>query len=110
MLLVGVALGYGLSIAMPYQLAGQKPKIALSASSVNAGQQYTASLSGFPANTEVYGMTVNQNPPQTFSAGTTNQNGELTLTANAPETAGTWPLIACDKDNNILATATLVVT
>jgi len=110
MLLVGVALGYGLSIAVPYQLAGQEPKIGLSAASVNAGQQYTATLTGFPANTEIYGMTVNQNPPQTFSAGTTNQNGELTITGNAPDTAGIWPLIACDKNHNILATATLVVT
>ncbi len=110
MLLVGVALGYALSMALPYQLSGQKPKISLSATSVKAGQQYTVTLSGFSANTEIYGMTVNQNPPQTFSAGTTNQNGELTLTANAPETAGIWPLIACDKDHNILATATLAVT
>ncbi len=110
MLLVGVALGYGLSMAVPYQLAGQKPKISLSATSVKAGQQYTATLSGFTANTEIYGMTVNQNPPQIFSAGTTNQNGELALTANAPEVAGIWPLIACDKDSNILATTTLIVT
>jgi len=32
------------------------------------------------------------------------------VTANAPETAGTWPLIACDINQNNWATATLTVT
>ena len=111
-LVVGVVLGYALSIALPYQLptSTQTPNISLSATTVNAGEQYTATLTGFPANTEIYGITVNENPPQIFSAGTTNENGKLTLTSNAPETSGTWPLIACDKDQNILATATLIVT
>ena len=111
-LALGIALGYSLSIAVPYQLptSTQKPTISLSADTVKAGEEYTATLTAFPTNTEIYGMTVNENPPQMFSAGTTNQNGELTLTANAPQTAGTWPLISCDKDQNILATATLKVT
>ena len=111
-LVIGVAFGYALSIAVPYQLptSTQKPSISLSATTAKAGAQYTATLTGFQANTEIYGLTVNQNPPQTFSAGTTNDKGELTLTANAPGAPGTWPLIACDKDQNILATATLIVT
>lgn len=109
-LLVGVVLGYSLSIAVPYQLYTQKPNISLSVTTVKAGSQYNATLTGFKANTEIFGMTVNENPPQLFSAGTTNEKGELTLTANAPKTPGTWPLIACDKDKNILATATLIVT
>ena len=111
-LVVGVAIGYGLSIAVPYQAltSTQKPNISLSATSIKAGEQYTATLTGFTANTEIYGITVNQNPPQIFSAGTSNEKGELTLTTNAPETPGTWPLIACDSNQKILATATLTVT
>ncbi len=109
-LLIGVTLGYTLSIMVPFQLVTQTPKISLSATTVKAGTQYTVTLTGFPANIEIYGITVNENPPRMFTAGTTNQNGELTLTGNAPQTAGTWPLIACDKDQNILTTATLIVT
>jgi hypothetical protein len=111
-LVIGVALGYGLSIAVPYQLPTsiQKPTISLSANSVKAGEQYTAKLTGFPANTEIYGWTVNENPPRMFSAGTTDEKGELELTPNAPETPGTWPLIACDKDQTNWATATLNVS
>ena len=110
-LVIGVALGYALSVAVPYQLpTSQKPTISLSASSVNVGEQYTATLKGFPANTEIYGWTVNENPPRMFSAGTTDEKGELELTANAPEMPGTWPLIASDKDQINWATATLTVT
>jgi len=111
-LVIGVALGYGLSVAVPYQLptSTQTPTISLSADTVNAGEQYTATLTGFPANTEIYGWTVNENPPRMFSAGTTDEKGELELTANAPEIPGTWPLIACDKDQINWATATLNVT
>lgn len=110
-LVIGVALGYALSVAVPYQLpTSQKPTISLSASSVNVGEQYIATLKGFPANMEIYGWTVNENPPRMFSAGTTDEKGELVLTANAPETPGTWPLIASDKDQINWATATLTVT
>ena len=112
-LVLGVALGYALSIAVPYQLpttATQKPTITLSSDTVKAGEQYTATLTGFPANAEIYGWTVNENPPRMFSAGTANEKGELELTANAPETPGTWPLIACDKAQSNWATTTLTVT
>ncbi len=111
-LVIGVALGYSLSIAVPFQLptTTPKPNISLSATTVKAGEQYTATLTEFQADTEIFGMTVNENPPQIFSAGTADAKGELTLTANAPETPGTWPLVVCDKDQNILATATLIVT
>ena len=111
-LVIGVALGYGLSIAAPYQLptSPQTPTISLSADTVKTGEQYTATLKGFPANTEIYGWTVNENPPRMFSAGTTNEKGELELTANAPETPGTWLLIGCDKAQINWATATLNVT
>ena len=111
-LVIGVALGYGLSIAVPYQLptSTQKPTINLSADTVQTGEQYTATLKGFPANTEIYGWTVNENPPRMFSAGTTDEKGELELTANAPETPGTWLLIGCDEAQVNWATATLTVT
>ena len=111
-LVVGVALGYALSVAVPYQLptSPQTPTISLSADTVKTGEQYTATLKGFPANTEIYGWTVNENPPRTFSVGTTNAMGELEVTGNAPETAGTWLLVACDKDQINWATATLNVT
>lgn len=109
-LLVGVVLGYGLSVAVPYQLPTQEPRISLSTATARIGEQYTVTLTGFSANTEIYGVTVNENPPRMFLGGTTNPNGELTLTGNAPETSGTWPLIACDQNQNILASATLVVT
>jgi FlaG/FlaF family flagellin (archaellin) len=110
-LFIGVALGYTLSIAAPYQLPTSivKPAISLSKSTVAAGEQYTATLTGFPANTEIIGWTVNENPPKTFSAGTTDANGKLVLTGNAPETPGNWPLVACDKDQSNWITTTLQV-
>src|SRR4030065_2990098 len=85
-LVIGVALGYGLSIAVPYQLptATKMPTITLSADTVNAGEQYTSTLTGFPANTEIYGWTVNETPPRTFSVVTTKEKGELEVKANAP--------------------------
>ena len=102
-LVVGVALGYALSIAVPYELPAstQKPTISLSATSVRAGEQYNATLTGFPANAEIYGLMVNENSLRMFSAGIASGKGELKLTANAPETPGTWALIACAKDQNI---------
>ena len=110
-LVIGVVLGYALSVAVPYQLpTSQKPTISLSASSVNAGEQYTATLKGFTVNTEIYGWAVNENPPRMFSAGTTDEKGELELTANAPETPGEWLLIGCDEAQINWVTATLTVT
>ena len=91
-LVIGVAVGYALSYAVPYQLptaSTQKPAISLSKDAVKAGEQYTATLTGFPANAEIYGWTVNENPPRMFSVGTANEKGELETTANAPETPGT---------------------
>ena len=109
-LIVGLAVGYSLSIALPYQLPPKKPAISLSVNPVKAGDNYTATITGFPANTEIYGWTVNQNPPQMFSAGTTDATGKLVTTASAPQTPGTWPLIACDKSQSTWATTTLTVT
>jgi hypothetical protein len=110
-LLVGLAVGYSLSVVAPYQLpTSTKPAIALSKNTVNVGEQYTATLTGFPANTEIIGWTVNENPPKSFSAGTTDSTGKLEVTGNAPATAGTWPLIACDKAQDNWVTTTLDVT
>ena len=96
--------------AIQLPTATKTPTISLSADTVNAGEQYTSTLTGFPANTEIYGWTVNENPPRTFSVGTTNEKGELEVTGNAPETAGTWLLVACDNAQTNWATATLNVT
>jgi hypothetical protein len=110
-LFIGVALGYALSIAVPYQLpTTAKPTISLSKTTVAAGEQYTATLTGFPANAEIIGWTVNENPPKSFSAGTTDATGKLVVTGNAPATAGTWPLVACDNNQNNWVTTSLEVT
>ncbi|HJW65602.1 MAG TPA: hypothetical protein VJ507_02340 [Candidatus Bathyarchaeia archaeon] len=112
-LVLGVALGYALSVAVPYQLpttSTQKPSISLSETSIKTGEEYTATFTGFPANAEIYGWTVNENPPIKFIIGTANDKGELEVTANAPGTPGIWPLIACDVDQNNWATTTLTVT
>jgi len=59
-LFVGVVLGYSLSIAAPYQLpTSSKPTIRMSKSTVSAGEQYTVTLTGFPASTEMIGWTAN---------------------------------------------------
>jgi hypothetical protein len=104
-LVVGVALGYLLPRPAP-----TNPTLSLSATSVVAGTQYSVKLSGFPANTEIYGWVVNENPPKTFEAGTTDAQGELNLTGLAPQTPGTWLLCASDKANQYWAEAVLTVT
>ena len=109
-LVIGLAVGYSISIVLPFQSAAQKPSITLSSHSVKAGEQYTATLTGFPANTEIDGWTVNQNVNECFAAGTTDSNGKLVVTANAPQTAGTLPLVACDKTETIWAATYLTVT
>jgi hypothetical protein len=109
-LIIGLALGYSISIALPYQLSVQKPSISLSSNTVRAGEQYTATLTGFPANTEIDGWTVNQNVSICFTAGTTDANGKLVVSANAPQTVGTLPLVACDKTQTIWAATALTVT
>ena len=109
-LVVGLAVGYSISIVVPYQSNAQKPSISLSSNSVKAGEQYTATLTGFPAKTEIYGWTVNQNVSICFTAGTTDSNGKLVVSANAPQTAGTLPLVACNKDETIWAATALTVT
>src|SRR5665647_2486006 len=109
-LVIGLAVGYSISIALPYQSAAQKPSISLSSSTVRAGEQYTATLTGFPANTEIDGWTVNQNVSICFTAGTTDANGKLVVSANAPQTVGSLPLVACDKSETIWAATYLTVT
>ncbi|HKM59579.1 MAG TPA: hypothetical protein VJY36_01765 [Candidatus Bathyarchaeia archaeon] len=109
-LVVGLAVGYSISIAVPFQTTAQKPTILLSSNSVKAGALYTATLTGFPANTEVYGWTVNQQVSVCFTAGTTDANGKLVVSANAPQTVGTLPLVACNKAETIWAATSLTVT
>ena len=109
-LVIGLAAGYAISIAVPFQSSASKPAIALSSNSVKSGAQYTATLTGFPANTEIYGWTVNQNVSVCFTAGTTDANGKLVVSANAPQTVGTLPLVACNKDETIWAATALTVT
>lgn len=109
-LVIGLAVGYSMSIAVPFQSPAQKPSISLSSHSVKAGEQYTATLTGFPANTEIDGWTVNQNVSVCFAAGTTDANGKLVASANAPQTVGSLPLVACDKSETIWAATYLTVT
>ncbi|MGO8806564.1 MAG: hypothetical protein ACLQO7_08190 [Candidatus Bathyarchaeia archaeon] len=93
-LVIGLAVGYSVSIVVPYHSSAQKPSISLSSHSVTAGGQYTATLTGFPANTEIDGWTVNQNVNTCFAAGTTDANGKLVVTGTAPQTSGSLPLVA----------------
>jgi hypothetical protein len=109
-LVIGLAVGYSISIAVPYQSSASKPSISLSSHSVKAGEQYTATLTGFPANTEIDGWTVNQNVSECFAAGTTDANGKLVVSSNAPLTVGTLPLVACDKTQTVWAASYLTVT
>jgi hypothetical protein len=109
-LVIGLAVGYSISIALPYQSSAQKPSISLNSVTVRAGEQYTATLTGFPANTEIDGWTVNQNVSICFTAGTTDANGKLVVSANAPQTVGTLPLVACDKTQTVWAATALTVT
>ncbi|HUJ84750.1 MAG TPA: hypothetical protein VLV84_04000 [Candidatus Acidoferrales bacterium] len=109
-LVVGLAVGYSISIAVPFQTTAPKPTISLSSNSVKAGALYTATLTGFPANTEIYGWTVNQQVSVCFTAGTTDANGKLVVSANAPQTVGTLPLVACNKAETIWAATSLTVT
>ena len=109
-LVIGLAIGYSISIVAPYQSPVSKPSISLSSHSVKAGEQYTATVTGFPANTVIYGWTVNQNVSVCFTAGTTDANGKLVVSANAPQTTGTLPLVACNKDETIWAASYLDVT
>jgi hypothetical protein len=109
-LVIGLAVGYSISIAIPYQSPAPKPTLTLNSHSVKAGESYTATLTGFPANTEIYGWTVNQNVSVCFTAGTTDANGNLVVSANAPQTVGTLPLVACDKAETIWVASYLDVT
>lgn len=109
-LVIGLAVGYSISIVAPYQSTGSKPSISLSSHSVKAGELYTATVTGFPANTVIYGWTVNQNVSQCFTAGTTDANGKLVVSANAPQSTGTLPLVACNKDETIWVASYLDVT
>jgi len=107
--LIAIVAGFALGYFMPYP-PSVTPTLNPSATSVAAGAQYTVKLSGFPANTDIYGWVVNENPPRTFKAGTTNAQGELTVTGQAPQLTGKWPLVACDESYQYWATAVLTVT
>lgn len=105
-LLVGAAGG-----AMYMQVTVRPtPTMTLTASTVQAGKPFTVQLSGFPANTEIYGWTVNEDDPRTFSAGVTDSQGKLEATGNAPLVTGQYPLVACDEDYKYSAMAVLTVT
>jgi hypothetical protein len=106
--LIAVIAGFALGYFMPHP-ASVTPTLSLSATSVAAGTQYSVKLSGFPANTDIYGWAVNENPPRAFEVGTTNAQGELTVTGEAPQTSGKWPLVACDENYQYWATAMLTV-
>jgi len=107
--LIAIVAGFGLGYFMPHP-PSVAPTLSLSATSVAKGAEYTVTLSGFPANIEIYGWTVNEDPPRAFKAGTTNAQGELTLSGEAPQVSGKWPLVACDEDYQYWATAMLTVT
>jgi hypothetical protein len=107
-LVIGLSVGYAAPFVIP-SLGSTKPTITLSATTVKVGAQYTATLTGFPANTEIYGWVVNTNPPSSFLAGTTDGNGKLVLTSNAPSTPGQWLLCASDKAQNDWANVVLNV-
>ena len=109
-LVIGLAIGYSISIVAPFQSTASKPSISLSSHSVKAGELYIATITGFPANTVIYGWTVNQNVSACFTAGTTDANGKLVVSANAPQTTGTLPLVACNKDETIWAASYLDVS
>jgi hypothetical protein len=104
-LVVGLAVGY----FIPGPVAA-KPTLSLSASSVLKGASFTVKLSGFPANVEIYGWVVNENPPRTFEVGVTDAQGQLEVSGYAPGTPGKWLLCASDKDYQYWATAVLTVT
>lgn len=104
-LIIGVAVGY--LIPGP---AAAKPTISLSASTVQKGAWFTANLSGFPANVDIYGWVVNENPPRTFEVGVTDAQGQLEVSGYAPGTPGKWLLCASDEDYQYWATAVLTVT
>jgi len=108
-LVIGLVVGYFISVVVPYQ-STQKPTISLSTSTVTSGANYTATLTGFPANTEIYGWTVNGEAPSCFVVGTTNANGKLVLEACAPSIPGSWPLIASDSTQTHWAVTCLKVT
>lgn len=103
-LVIGLAAGYFIS------RPASSPTIGLSSSSVTAGAQFTTMLSGFPANTDVYGWAFDNSPPRTFKAGTTDAQGNLNTTGNAPTTPGTYLLCASDKENEYWAQTILTVT
>lgn len=107
--LAGIAIGIGAEMYMQIGFP-PNPKMTLATDSVQAGKSFTVQLSGFPANTEIYGWTTNENPPRTFTVGTTDSQGKLEITGNAPQTPGEWILIACDKDYQYWAFGTLTVT
>ena len=105
-LVIGLIVGYTISTAA----STQNPSISLSSKSVKAGGLFTATIKGFPANTEIYGWTVNQDVSECFTAGTTDANGVLVVSANAPQTVGTLPLVACDITETIWVATSLTVT
>ncbi len=105
-----VALAIGIFIGYLIPTSAPNPTIALSASSVQRGTQYSVTLSGFPGNTDIHGWTVNQEPPTTFLVGTTDASGKLTLNGTAPQTPGNWLLCASDATNEYWAEAVLAVT
>jgi hypothetical protein len=110
-LVAGIAIGYAVTYAVPFALpTSSKPSISLSANSVKTGEEYRAKFVGFPAKTVLYGWTVNEDPPRMFEVGTTDDKGELEVTSNAPQTPGTWLIVACDKAQNNWATVTLNVS
>ncbi len=107
-LVIGLVVGYSISLVLPQ--AAAKPSISLNVSSVKLGGNYTATLTGFPANTKIYGWTVNQDQPSCWVAGTTDANGKLITAGCAPALTGTWPLVASDESETHWAVASLQVT
>jgi hypothetical protein len=107
-LVIGLSVGYSAPFVIP-PLQPSKPTITLSATTVKTGEQYTATLSGFSSNTEIYGWVVNENPPRSFLAGTTDGNGNLVLSSYAPQTPGQWLLTASDKAQTSWANTLMTV-
>lgn len=104
-LLIGVGVG---SFLLP--TAKPTPTMTLSSNSATKGAALNATLSGFPANINIYGWSVNENPPRTWLVGTTDTNGRLTVSGYAPNATGLWPMVACDENYQNWATAMLNVT
>lgn len=105
----GLGAGFAIGFIIPTVMGGHS-SVKISPNPVAKNATFTSTITGFPANTVLYGVaTINATPWTVFEAGMTDGSGNLVASATAPSVAGTFPMIVFSTVGPKIAVTALTI-